>query len=259
MKRLLIANFHRVTFVSKRVSHLSNMKVLAIFVIYLSCCNAIKRSEESSEMVSGYDRCGVNEESNRCPPCHQTCEDLNRICRTALLCSVDDLKRCFCKPGLVRIFPEGPCIPSDMCQEVSSKCGPHEEIPTMVPCIQGCPDPLALVKCFPTPNTAKDCFCKQGFVRIFPGGPCFPNKICAFMNNRKCLPNEEIPQCEPCITTCREHLAGKICTKECRFTRQCFCKPGFLWNRKGVCVPRSRCLLDLFPSAEIAEMMMMKG
>lgn len=55
-----------------------------------------------------------------------------------------------------------------------------------------------------------------------------------------CEEDERVPSCVPCLTSCSEKLDD--CTKDCKPTEDCYCKPGMLWSEeKETCVPTEDC------------------
>ncbi|CAH1954508.1 unnamed protein product [Acanthoscelides obtectus] len=57
----------------------------------------------------------------------------------------------------------------------------------------------------------------------------------------QCPPNEHVASCIPCTVSCYEPQ-DKPCSKVCRINiDKCYCRPGYLRNRVGVCVPKDEC------------------
>lgn len=211
--------------------------------------------------------CPKHEEPSPNWCCPQTCNIQNNS-PCLLLCTFPP--KCACKRGFVRIFQGGPCISDSICRWIIPTpqqppilpspvprsppppppitlppdwtlrpiCPEHEEVPDFVPCSEGCNKDL--VRCiWAQPNTMKICFCQAGYSRLFKGGPCIPDRFC------HCPDNQQTYQCEPCVTTCQQFLQGpRFCPLICRETGKCYCKPGWLFDRWGRCVPSNICTTE---------------
>lgn len=56
-----------------------------------------------------------------------------------------------------------------------------------------------------------------------------------------CGENEYIPECIPCPPLNCGDRNDTVCTAECRPNKECYCRPGFLRNKQGVCVKQAEC------------------
>ncbi|GBM98796.1 Zonadhesin [Araneus ventricosus] len=173
--------------------------------------------------------CGINEEFKECgTACPANCT--NRL-QPQHQCPTECVKGCFCRPGFVR-DPNGKCVPPDQCPIV---CRPNEEfkecgLPCQITCDNlGIPAPPCPLPC------TRGCFCKPGFVRNRDGN-CVRPSLCPVV----CGENEEFNTCgTSCPATCPSLTEQRLCPAGC--VKGCFCKPGFVRNPSGKCVPPDLC------------------
>jgi hypothetical protein len=195
--------------------------------------------------------CGENEEFRQCKGCDGTCDNPNPICPR--IC----IQGCACKEGHFRNGPNGKCVLAQQCPPMPAVavmplpphvCGENEEFRQCKGCDGTCanPNPLCPRICIP------GCACKQGHLRSGPNGKCIMAQQCpqvdpvpatSFMMLPpvpQCGANEEFHSCgTACPATCANPHPSPVCTKNCVIG--CFCKPGYLKNAQGVCVPAANC------------------
>ncbi|XP_053546165.1 serine protease inhibitor swm-1 isoform X2 [Bombina bombina] len=128
--------------------------------------------------------------------------------------------------GKIPIIIEGECNGPN---EVYNSCGTACE----VTCANRLnPPQLCMDVCNP------GCFCLGGYFRN-SAGICVPEIQC---DSVQCDGlNEEFNSCGTyCEVTCaNRHEPPRPCVAACN--AKCFCKPGYLRNSAGVCVPESQC------------------
>lgn len=56
-----------------------------------------------------------------------------------------------------------------------------------------------------------------------------------------CGKNEHIPKCKPCSPGNCGDKNDTICTQKCEPNEKCYCKPGYLRNKEGICVREAEC------------------
>lgn len=168
-----------------------------------------------------YQACGINEQF--------TCGCFDKVCGEPQIVCVRCQDGCFCKPGLVRAYPEGPCIPekdcpkkcsgpneSYYCKCADSVCNQHDKV--CIQCLDGC-------------------YCNEGYVRDVEGGTCIkanqcPKPTCGKFEEYackcgdvKCAPVFREPSCDQC-------------------SNGCYCIEGYIRDFQGVdCIPSGDCQL----------------
>uniref|UniRef100_A0A182VXC3 TIL domain-containing protein n=1 Tax=Anopheles minimus TaxID=112268 RepID=A0A182VXC3_9DIPT len=87
---------------------------------------------------------------------------------------------------------------------------------------------------------AEGCFCRPGYIRKVPGGPCVPVSTRSIRFPR-CNRNEVYTCCGPCVQdTCKPALVEVNCLLAC--TEGCVCRPGYVRRVSGgACVRKSKC------------------
>ncbi|KAK0412461.1 hypothetical protein QR680_006220 [Steinernema hermaphroditum] len=179
--------------------------------------------------------CGQNEQWIQCSTCERTCQNPNPIC--TMECKPP---RCMCKLGYVR-DAAGKCIAENSCPaktQPENKCGRNERWAECSGCDGTCqnPNPICTMECKPP-----RCMCNRGYVRN-NAGHCVPRNSCPVqpldLESHVCGVNEHWRQCATCERTCQN--PNPICTMECKPAR-CMCKPGFVRNAAGVCIPENSC------------------
>ncbi|CAO1396939.1 unnamed protein product [Diamesa tonsa] len=157
--------------------------------------------------------------------------------------SVNCENKCYCRKGYVK--ENGTCVAIETCQNPNStfnSCGTSCEAtcdnqnPMICPkiCVAGC-------------------FCNKGFIKE-SSGICIKIEKCPISTCKD--PNSEHNTCgSSCRCDDRNSYAnecGSACEASCKnpnpkgpcpdvCVRGCFCKPGFLKNDQGVCVPVEEC------------------
>ncbi|KFM77647.1 Zonadhesin, partial [Stegodyphus mimosarum] len=171
--------------------------------------------------------CGTNEEYNNCgTACPPTCSKPNPVCTKQ--CT----RGCFCKKGYIR-NDNGICIPKEQCPK--GTCGKNEEYKdcgTACPPTCSKPDRICIEQC------VSGCFCKKGYIRN-DNHICIPKKDCP--KAHICPGNQQYYKCKPtCRHTCSTHNSTNVyCSKLCR--PGCFCKPGMILRKDGLCVHPEQC------------------
>ncbi|CAG4942794.1 unnamed protein product [Parnassius apollo] len=177
-----------------------------------------------------YDECPPNEEYLTCgSACPLNCTNQEPVA-----CTKNCVAGCFCKPDFLR-NKNGACVPVEECfAENYQVCGENEEFNS---CGSACPPTCSQ----PEPEACiqvcrEGCFCKPGYYRDESTNKCVKRDQC-YQN--ECPTNEEYLTCgSACPLNCtnQEPVA---CTKNC--VQGCFCKPNFLRNETGACVPVEKC------------------
>ncbi|XP_035227821.1 zonadhesin-like, partial [Stegodyphus dumicola] len=171
--------------------------------------------------------CGINEEYNNCgTACPATCSRPNPVCTKQCV------RGCVCKKGYIR-NDNGICIRREQCP--NGICGKNEEYNdcgTACPPTCSNPDRICIDKC------VSGCFCKKGYIRN-DRHVCIPRKDCP--KAHVCPENQQYYKCKPtCRHTCSTYNSTKAyCSKLC--IPGCFCKPGMVLRKDGVCVLPERC------------------
>jgi hypothetical protein len=168
---------------------------------------------------------------------------------------------CFCKEGYLK-NEKGECVRPQECDGQT-----HHKLNMQIPSVGSfptCPDNEEFQACGsacapdcanpnPSPVCTKNCvigcFCKQGHLRNSQS-VCVPADKCDAKENTmlfayppemsQCKENEIFLRCgSACAPTCANPQPGPACTLQC--VVGCFCKPGYLKNEQGVCVPSVQC------------------
>lgn len=202
------------------------------------------------------DRCGPNAFFNECgSACAPTCKNPN----PGPICTLQCVIGCFCNEGYLK-NEKGECVRPQECDgqthhkiamQIPSafpSCPEHEEFQACgSACAPNCANPHPSPMC--TKNCVIGCFCKSGYLRNAKG-VCVPASQCEAKENvqlfayppemTQCKENEIFLSCgSACAPTCANPHPGPACTLQCVIG--CFCKPGFLKNSQGVCVPAEEC------------------
>ncbi|GAB0086440.1 hypothetical protein DMENIID0001_005020 [Sergentomyia squamirostris] len=200
------------------------------------------------------------------PPCQTTCENLGKACdvKTSAYCP----QGCYCKNGYARHPITNQCIHVKSCPAIeyvpqkppttikttttttttttteSPKiCGRYEVYdncgsPCQIECSNLGEDcPIKNIKC------TSGCYCKPGYARDGPGGPCIPQKTCPkpyCPKNEIWLPCGQAPDCqETCDGYDPECEARKkigICPSGC------YCRKGYARHpTTGECIRKRDC------------------
>ncbi|XP_035220585.1 zonadhesin-like isoform X2 [Stegodyphus dumicola] len=183
------------------------------------------------QLIPLQDRCGEDEEFLNCgSACPPSCSNKDRSAPCTLQC----VKGCFCKRGLVR-NQHGKCVPPDACPK-EKRCRKDE---IFLDCGSACP-PSCANKDKQTPCTLQcvsGCFCKTGLVRK-EDGMCIPPEQCP--RTDRCGKDEVFLDCgSACPPTCENKGKSTPCPFQC--VRGCFCKHGLVRNENRKCVPPEQC------------------
>ncbi|GBN88109.1 hypothetical protein AVEN_191990-1 [Araneus ventricosus] len=150
---------------------------------------------------------------------------------------------CVCRPGFLK-RKGGQCVTPDRCHsredrrgETPDACQDDEEYYECTPsCKNTCENvnnPGVKCRCGPP-----GCFCREGLVKR-ADGKCVHPKHCPRLPSAndpapKCPKNAIFIKCgSPCPPTC-DYLQPEPCEEKC--TTACYCKPGYLKRKDGVCV-----------------------
>ncbi|KAG8199023.1 hypothetical protein JTE90_021038 [Oedothorax gibbosus] len=180
-------------------------------------------------------KCGPDEQYYECTPsCKNTCGNYNN---PGVKCDCGP-PGCFCREGLVK-RADGKCVRKNQCPLTPPKCVANA---AFTPCGSSCPptceNPKPLLcsqKC------EAGCFCKPGYL-LTKDGACVLHDQCRAKNQTiQCGENEEFKECgSACPETCAtSQQPPKFCTLQC--VAGCFCKPSFVKNTGGKCVPKNLC------------------
>ncbi|CAL1267801.1 unnamed protein product [Larinioides sclopetarius] len=172
--------------------------------------------------------CGENEEFKECgTACPANCTHRLGHPQCPELC----VKGCFCRSGFLR-NSEGKCIRPELCPVV---CKENEQF---LECGSACPltcDSIGTPNVPCTLQCIKGCFCKPGYVRDRTGRCILPH-FCPVV----CGINEEFQECgTACPANCTNRLLHHSCPTTC--VKGCFCRPGFVRDQNGKCVPPEQC------------------
>ncbi|XP_077288713.1 zonadhesin-like [Arctopsyche grandis] len=166
-----------------------------------------------------YSKCNNN-------ACQKTCANKNENS----ICTAHCSPGCICRMGFVR-NEMGKCVTPDHCvetpitclkaNEIFSKCGKND-------CQETCESMDDKSIC--THLCRPGCICKRDYVR---------NK-----SEKHCSdPNAVFDSCgNVCPTTCsNKDSRHKICPGTCLKSGGCVCKPGYVENSQGLCIPPEKC------------------
>ncbi|XP_077288741.1 zonadhesin-like [Arctopsyche grandis] len=219
--------------------------------------------------------CGTNEIFSKAAPIVQeTCATLGKhICKDYKL-------GCVCNTGYVRDVINGKCIKKTDCNSCKKCVYPSAAMAKVIYClvifisatwlVEATVAPVDPHCAYPTKGPPKcrlnevysDCgnnkcqnTCQATKLSETCDGPCIPGCICVngYFRNSKgvcvllkdcdCMKENEIfDVCGPsCVNTCEEPnlIARLSCLAGC--FPGCFCKPNFLRDKNGNCVPQSKC------------------
>ncbi|GFU22903.1 zonadhesin [Nephila pilipes] len=116
---------------------------------------------------------------------------------------------------------------------------PCAELEIWAECVSPCNTCEELGRCRAPSECKKGCDCKPGYYRNEIGA-CVPRQQCQ-VKEQKCPPNAQFVSCGPSVfPTCDDPYPEIDYEEEC--LSGCFCKPGFLLRRDGICVPERQCL-----------------
>jgi hypothetical protein len=204
------------------------------------------------------ERCGPNAVFLECgSACVPDCKNP----QPALICTLQCVIGCFCKEGYLK-NEKGECVRPQECDGQT-----HHKLNMQIPSVGSfptCPDNEEFQACGsacapdcanpnPSPVCTKNCvigcFCKQGHLRNSQS-VCVPADKCDAKENTmlfayppemsQCKENEIFLRCgSACAPTCANPQPGPACTLQC--VVGCFCKPGYLKNEQGVCIPSEQC------------------
>ncbi|GIY92465.1 uncharacterized protein CEXT_780771 [Caerostris extrusa] len=139
----------------------------------------------------------------------------------------------------------GFCVPLDLCKAKPMKCPTNAlYVPCAPPTIPSCENPYSEqdyeYDCIP------GCICKPGFLKrkdstCVPASQCYAPEVPPGQENlsAQCPKNAIFIQCgSPCPPTC-DDLQPEPCEEKC--TTACYCKPGYLKRKDGICVIPEDC------------------
>ena len=185
--------------------------------------------------------------------CQEICDKpINEICTYSKFRCMDD---CFCKPGYIRASIDGPCIPVQKCNRLSSQnCNAATEkyVMGVKPCENICGTGVDPACAYTDYMPMKACFCKDGYIRESKSGNCIPVEQCP---QSKCNIDTEVFKCG--VKQC-EFICGigvdEFCSRA-RFMCKdgCFCKQDYVRDVNGNCIPETDCA-PIKPSKPIVEL-----
>jgi hypothetical protein len=182
------------------------------------------------------------------------------------ICTLQCVIGCFCQEGFLK-NAMGECVRPQNCeaqpQETAMdfetpQCPNNEEfLACGSACAPTCANPHPSPIC--TKNCVIGCFCKSGHLRnkrglCVPAAQCNADASPMFFayppEVTQCKENEVFLPCgSACAPTCANPHPSQMCTLQC--VVGCFCKPGYLKNEHGMCVPSVSCGV---PAAEAMPM-----
>ncbi|GIY11692.1 zonadhesin [Caerostris darwini] len=171
--------------------------------------------------------CRANAQFSMCKsPCRPTCKN-----PSPAPCNERCVSGCFCEDGYVE-EEDGRCVLFQNCRK---NCGQDEQYYECTPsCKNTCDNfnnPGVRCQCGPP-----GCFCKEGLVKRADGKCVHPRQCPA---NVVCRTNAQFSMCQPpCRPTC-QNPSPAPCNEPC--VSGCFCKPGFVEDEDGTCVPYNNC------------------
>ncbi|XP_077290901.1 zonadhesin-like [Arctopsyche grandis] len=186
--------------------------------------------------------CNPNEELdmcyNKCPP--RTCDAIGKMFKCAAPDPNNCKPACKCKFNYRR-NSDGVCVPIEKCPPLT--CTGDNEIYKACPpsCLdESCRslyDPLMCT--LEVRECAPACVCKDGYLRNAEGKCILKTQCPEYCSD----PNAIFEQCgNVCPVTCKnKDIPNRVCPKICKVGGGCICKPGFVENYKGVCIPPEKC------------------
>lgn len=178
------------------------------------------------------DTCKPNEFLKRCvyEDCEKTCDEPDKD----VTCIKDHCTpKCICRPEYLRDV-DGTCVKPELCK---TSCQEPNEIYDR--CGEMCPTTCANKDLGPRicPNVCAKggCVCKKGYVRS-TNQTCIKPEECP-----KCPTSNEFFACGPsCDVTCTS-LGLECMNENKKCTEMCYCKPGFVRDFSGECIPVEQC------------------
>ncbi|GFW21180.1 zonadhesin [Trichonephila clavipes] len=186
--------------------------------------------------------CRQDEEYYECNPrCRNTCENFNNP-EQKCQCGAPG---CFCRQGLV-LRADGRCVRPEECRKPSAPKAVCREDEDYYECNPSCRNTCENMyneelKCECGPP---GCFCREGLV-LRADGRCVRPQECPKPPARRqppprCPKNAIYIECgSPCPPTC-EDLEPEPCEEKC--VQACYCKPGYVKRKDGICVKIETCL-----------------
>ncbi|GFR12685.1 uncharacterized protein TNCT_390051 [Trichonephila clavata] len=186
--------------------------------------------------------CRHDEEYYECNPrCRNTCENFNNP-EQKCQCGAPG---CFCRQGLV-LRADGRCVRPEECRKPSTPKAVCREDEDYYECNPSCRNTCENMynqelKCECGPP---GCFCREGLV-LRADGRCVQPQECPKPPARRqppprCPKNAIYIECgSPCPPTC-EDLEPEPCEEKC--VQACYCKPGYVKRKDGICVKIETCL-----------------
>ncbi|XP_055677618.1 zonadhesin-like [Lutzomyia longipalpis] len=202
------------------------------------------------------------------PPCQATCDNFGQAC--AIKSSSYCPQGCYCKFGYARHPVSGQCIHAKSCPSIEyihepppattkkpttttttttttpaapKSCGKNEEYLDCGPACQvecsnlGKDCPIRNVKC------TSGCFCKAGYARDGPGGPCIPQKSCSYPycpKNEVWLICGQAPACQVTCEALDGDCEGRKYSNYCPYG--CYCAKGYARHPEtGECIRKNDC------------------
>ncbi|GAB0100411.1 cysteine-rich venom protein 6-like [Sergentomyia squamirostris] len=192
------------------------------------CAEGYSRADYNSPCMPT-DQCSCSRPNEEYSDCGNNCTEL--CPRPGRACEKNCWKGCFCKKGYYRPRYSADCIPQYKCPPPPVCTDPNEEVSDCGnSCNDYCPGPN-----YNCPIDCQiGCYCKAGYKRITPDGPCVGESQCSVVCTNV---NEEYTDCgNPCSELCpgSEIVCPAVCYTGC------YCKPGYS-RINGECVPTSQC------------------
>ncbi|KAF5285389.1 hypothetical protein FQR65_LT13241 [Abscondita terminalis] len=200
------------------------------------CKNGLIRDELSGICIdpeSCPTNCAEDEIENKLSVCEPSCPT-----KTVKTSRFVEIKKCVCKPGLVRNKDTNECVPLHECP---NECSTNEYLSncTNTACRRTCQNKHKELQCKFACEIG--CACKDNYIWDENQSQCVHEKDCS----PECGENEEYRQCSDklCKITCENIGQPMICAQAC--IPGCSCKPDYIYDKdQNKCIHKSFCSKD---------------